>query len=382
MEQAFRLAFARIGEIFFAADDESTLFLILGAHLLMSEAYPIAALRLIQAAGDRLGRCGKRQVNEPWWIERFQDCLKLHHVIESDILLTTDGLPSDAAFSLMNGLPAMRSLREAETGYSNLSVAEIARKKFGETLLEDVLALATLQNRILAQMYTIEQAYSQPSVLARSVTELKAELTHWFDDLPLEWHFPRDLSGAMTIPTPEPDMLAHLRLKYYVLEFLMCRPILYYIAHESFEARLDHASVSTDGSTESEGRPFWVYDACHRCLQCAALMILGSDTRWPPQEHAAPRKDWFELHMIWGAALTLALALATPALTRFLPKHGQAMDASMLLAKAEAILLRAAEANCVPAQCLAILCDVEQHLLGGTPGLVHASLSPAQGPSS
>lgn len=59
-EQAFRLAYARVGELFFAPDDDSIVFLILGAHLLMSEAYPVGALKLIQTAGDRLGRCGRR----------------------------------------------------------------------------------------------------------------------------------------------------------------------------------------------------------------------------------------------------------------------------------------------------------------------------------
>ena len=234
-----------------------------------------------------------------------------------------DGLPSVAAFSMMEGLPSTKSMREVENGYLNMSVAEIAKKKLAETLLEASLSLSNIQNRVLAQMYTIGQAYSQPSLLAQPLTELKAELTHWFDNLPLEWHFPRDLAGAMTIPNPSPDLLvgnsrtkpqsclcrrrcgkltwvcalfnqAHLRFKYYVLEFLMCRPILYYIAHESFEGPMDGDSASP-GSTDSDGRPFWIYDACHRCLQCAGLMILGNDTYWS-QEHPGHR-DWFELHM-------------------------------------------------------------------------------------
>ena len=61
-DRAFRRAFARIGELLFSPDDDSIVFLILGAHLLMLEAYPTGALKLIQAAGDRLGRCGRRWV--------------------------------------------------------------------------------------------------------------------------------------------------------------------------------------------------------------------------------------------------------------------------------------------------------------------------------
>lgn len=75
----------------------------------------------------------------------------------------------------------------------------------------------------------------------------------------------------------------------------MCRPILYYIAHESFEIPMDQDFRSPGGTSDSEGRPFWVYDACHRCLQCAGLIILGDDVHWPRE---TPRgKDWFELHM-------------------------------------------------------------------------------------
>lgn len=121
-----------------------------------------------------------------------------------------DGLPSELAFLALNQLSEVKTLKEVETGYLNLSVAEIARKKMTESLFEATFTLCNLQNRILSQLYTIEQAYSQPSVLASSVAELKAELCHWFDSLPLEWHFPRDLSGAMSIPSPALDILVGL----------------------------------------------------------------------------------------------------------------------------------------------------------------------------
>ncbi|CAK7203007.1 hypothetical protein SEUCBS139899_005734 [Sporothrix eucalyptigena] len=391
-DSAFRQACPRIGELFFAPDDDdSVLFLIVAAHLFMTRAYPVGALKLIQAAGDRLGRSGRRQVHDPAWKERFDDSLKLHYLIESDILLTVDGLPSESAFQLLSHLPnkTMLTLREAETGYMNLSVAEIAQKKRAERLAEATLALTAIQNRVLARLYTIAQAYSQPSLLSLALSELKSELTRWFDDhLPLECHFPRDLGGALTIPRPPPvhDHFRYLRQKYYILEFLMCRPILYYIAHESVE-NMDGQLVPPPGPSgdtptsttsarsldSSEGRPFWVYDACHRCLQCAALMVLEHDAERNTDEGQSPDSrpplDWFEIHMLWGAALTMVLALVTPALAKFLPKHGHHgqtpfMDTRLLLANAEAALVQAAAVNCIPARCLAIFSNVQANLLG------------------
>ncbi|KAL1900125.1 hypothetical protein Sste5346_002433 [Sporothrix stenoceras] len=388
-ETAFRAACAKIGELFFTPDDDdSVLFLIVAAHLFMARAYPVGALKLIHTAGDRLGRSGRRQVHDPAWKARFDDCLQLHFVVESDILLTMDGLPSDTAFSLLAALPTSTSLtlHEVETGYMNLSVAEIAQKKRATQLTDATLALTAIQNRVLVRLYGIAQAYSQPSLLSQALSELKTELTRWFDDhLPLECHFPRDLGGALTIPRPQPDYVKYLRAKYYIIEFLMCRPILYYIAHESVEARDStgvvvngHGDPSTSTTTSpsnqsdtTEGRPFWIYDACFRCLQCAALLVLEYD---PDSDEAetdtTSQPDWLELHIIWGAALTMVLSLVTPALAKFLPKHGQPgqpgpfMDTRRLLAKAEAILVQAARNNCVPAQCLAILHNVQGNLLG------------------
>lgn len=132
-----------------------------------------------------------------------------------------DGLPSEASFSLLTSLPAMKSLREVETEFLNMSVEEIARKKLTLTLFEATLSVAAIQNRTLALMYTIEQAYSQPSMLANALTQLKAELTHWFENLPLEWHFPRDLSGAMTIPNPSPDLVVSIHTSAFTKAILL-----------------------------------------------------------------------------------------------------------------------------------------------------------------
>lgn len=145
----------------------------------MARAYPFGAVKLIQAAGDRLGRSGRRQVHDPAWKSRFDDCLQLHFVVESDILLTMDGLPSDTAFTLLAALPSSTglTLREAETSYMNLSVAEIAQKKRATQLTDATLALTAIQNRILVRLYGIAQAYSQPSLLSQALSELKTELT-------------------------------------------------------------------------------------------------------------------------------------------------------------------------------------------------------------
>lgn len=56
---SFMCANFKASELFFMSDEDSIPFLILSAHMLMSAAYPVAALKLVQAAGDRLRRCGR-----------------------------------------------------------------------------------------------------------------------------------------------------------------------------------------------------------------------------------------------------------------------------------------------------------------------------------
>lgn len=55
---SFTCANFKTSQLFFMSDEDSIPFLILDAHMLMSAAYPVGALKLVQAAGDRLRRCG------------------------------------------------------------------------------------------------------------------------------------------------------------------------------------------------------------------------------------------------------------------------------------------------------------------------------------
>ena len=57
---AFTSAFSQIGDLILMPEDESVPFLLLASFSLMAEAYPVGALKLIQIAGDRLGRCSRR----------------------------------------------------------------------------------------------------------------------------------------------------------------------------------------------------------------------------------------------------------------------------------------------------------------------------------
>ncbi|VUC37875.1 unnamed protein product [Clonostachys rosea] len=378
---SFQCANAKITELLFKSDDESVPFLLLSAYILMSDVYPIGALKLIQAAGDRLGRCSRRPINDEIWKERLYCCLRLHHIIESEILLTMDGLPSESVSAALNQISYIKTLKEVETGYVNLSVAEIAKLKLSEHISETTFAICGIQNKVLTQVYSIEQAYSRPSMLAHAISDLKTQLCAWFDALPLEWHFPRDLSSVMSMPSPATSFLRPLRIKYYLVEFLMCRPVLYYIAHESFENSADHPIDPSPGesTTSQENHPFWVYDACYRCLQCAALLIV--DEKPMVSENLGRfQRDWFEVHMfvqpprthdkqkltphrIWGAALTLVVAVGTPSLAKFLPKHGNTTDSMSLLNLAEEILQAASQQSGVIARCTAYLRNVKENMI-------------------
>ncbi|KAK2596363.1 hypothetical protein N8I77_013257 [Diaporthe amygdali] len=72
--------------------------------------------------------------------------------------------------------------------------------------------------------------------------------------------------------------------------------------------------------------------------------------------------------LIWGAGLALVLALATPGLEEFLPKHDYIIDSPLLVAKVETALLQTATEHAVLAQCLALLRNVAANLLGDNIG--------------
>ncbi|KAI0416670.1 hypothetical protein F5X98DRAFT_375549 [Xylaria grammica] len=367
MEAAtFTIALSKLGVLFLSEDDESVPYMILAAYLLMFYSYPYAALKYIQAAGDRLGRCGERPVDNLWWRRRFQDCLMVHHIVESDILLTIDGLPSSAALAHARMLCEEKMPEERDRMFPTTPTTEPTAAIQNRILLSKAFEITSIQNRTLSQLYSIEMAYSPPSALGGHIAALKADLCRWFDSLPLAWHFPRDLTGAITIRSPK--FLEGLRRSYYVVEFMMCRPIVYYIAHETYERQETSSRANEGAMLGLANLPFWVSDACHRCLQCAALLILGSEVRefqTCPSNSAIIHtevKGWFELHLLWGAALTLALAASTPELTTLIPVYGTTIDANYLLDKVETILdLHSTRSSIVPT-CATVLRNVRQNL--------------------
>ncbi|KAI1150286.1 hypothetical protein F4825DRAFT_468247 [Nemania diffusa] len=362
----FAIALSKLGVLFLSEDDDSVPYMILAAYLLMFYSYPYAALKYIQAAGDRLGRCGQRPVDNLWWRRRFQDCLMVHHIVESDILLTVDGLPSLAAFAHVRILCEEKMAEERDNMFPATPTTEPPAAIQNRILLSKAFEITSIQNRTLSRLYSIEMAYSPPSTMGSHIAALKADLCRWFDSLPLEWHFPRDLTGAITIRSPK--FLEGLRRSYYVVEFLMCRPIVYYIAHQTYEQQEVSLRANEGAILGLANLPFWVSDACHRCLQCAALLILGSEVRefqTCPSNSAiihTELKGWFELHLLWGAALTLALAASTPELTTLIPVYGTIIDANYLLDKVEAILdLHSTRSSIVPT-CATVLRNIRQNL--------------------
>ncbi|KKA22532.1 hypothetical protein T310_3445 [Rasamsonia emersonii CBS 393.64] len=91
---------------------------------------------------------------------RFEDCLKLHHIVESDILLTVDGLPSVTTAYYKEQLTVVQTVREFEDLSNNMSVPVLTRTLQGQAVYESIFALANPQNGILATLYTIKQACS------------------------------------------------------------------------------------------------------------------------------------------------------------------------------------------------------------------------------
>ena len=104
------------------------------------------------------------------------------------------------------------------------------------------------------------------------------------------------MRSYLSLVQTDNNVQEELRMRYHILELLMCRPILYYLAHESVETSSEHDRESSEGSnTPQNSRSFWIHDACYRTLQCAALLILDNET--DISRNISRRRDWFEIHM-------------------------------------------------------------------------------------
>ncbi|KAL1980656.1 hypothetical protein VTN96DRAFT_3867 [Rasamsonia emersonii] len=122
---------------------------------------------------DPSGRGSPRSlwpVNEQWWKDRFEDCLKLHHIVESDILLTVDGLPSVTTAYYKEQLTVVQTVREFEDLSNNMSVPVLTRTLQGQavparTFLVNSLAIITQHLDILrTKVRFLQQGICSPRI--------------------------------------------------------------------------------------------------------------------------------------------------------------------------------------------------------------------------
>lgn len=72
--------------------------------------------------------------------------------------------------------------------------------------------LTSIRDRVLAELYSTDRAYCHPDDVGQSVSGLRASLHQWFDRLPLDEKFTRDLRGQALLPIQDSSLVRRYML--------------------------------------------------------------------------------------------------------------------------------------------------------------------------
>ncbi|KIW03132.1 uncharacterized protein PV09_05774 [Verruconis gallopava] len=245
---------------------------------------------------------------------------ELHYILESDLLTEIDGILTTPKTSrrvlTANGQGHDRGSVDSFGQYPSPSADEGAST---QSLIRHHLWLRAFQNRVLTKLYSISRAYCHPSEIGSDVAELSRELEIWYRSLPLDMQFSRNLS---TSPSSSLRM-NELSERYFACNFLLHRPVLYFVLHEDLEK-----ASSPPGSLPSPGVQPWMVDASQTCIH-SSLILLASRTI--PRKH----NNWCDNQLLLAAYLMTLQGLLNTKATEVFP---ECRNVDALLDSAEAAI--------------------------------------------
>lgn len=133
------------------------------------------------------------------------------------------------------------------------------------------LQLRIMQNRILDQLYAASQAYVHPSRIGLTVSDTSRKLEAWYRSLPLSMQFSRRVLGHTRMGWSQDSASHELSQRYFACQFLLNRPVFYFVLHEDME----QAASPPEVMANHQGIQPWMQDACHASVQ-NAINILAS----------------------------------------------------------------------------------------------------------
>uniref|UniRef100_A0A0B7KEA6 Transcription factor domain-containing protein n=1 Tax=Bionectria ochroleuca TaxID=29856 RepID=A0A0B7KEA6_BIOOC len=241
---------------------------------------------------------------------------RVYYILQSDILTEVDEFSSDTILSdRSSNLVAILSsnppevMRPLATSPSQATVnTEI------ESNSDGILWLRSHMNKILS-LYTPVQAYARPHQLKDLVFGLAEDLRLWYQSLPMERQFPRDIMTFTLHGASFPLGNAHrdLALRYFACVFFLHRPVLYFFLHKDMEDAIQPPPAEGAASDHSP----WVWESCRDCIESAVLIIQicqrqGTENPYDTLQY------WPEYQLLFASYLILLQVRTRPSLEPYL----------------------------------------------------------------
>ncbi|KAE9366820.1 hypothetical protein N431DRAFT_548543 [Stipitochalara longipes BDJ] len=282
-ETCFKLALESSWKFSSKSDEYAIPLALCFAHILLYFfARPFHTLGMLQAIKPGVDRFDKRRSNDGI-IERQKAVYnRLHYLLESDILPDLDGIPSTTSLQLVV-VPRPSS---SEYGAASDSTHEAGP--------------------VISSLYI--------------------KLDTWYQSLPLDMQFSRNISSFNLNSRLMPSRIRELALRYYACYFILHRVVLYMIVYEDME------EAATPQSTRREFEP-WVLETCRSCTENAGLIILTQHANYK-SGNIVPYHSWCELQLLVGAyvvVLQVQSVLALAPMFRDLGEIGGLLDAAEMV---------------------------------------------------
>ncbi|KAF4629864.1 hypothetical protein G7Y89_g8279 [Cudoniella acicularis] len=326
----------------YAQPDEYTIPLTLCfvQILLYFFARPFHVLGMLQALKPALSRFEQSRSREESHEFEKEVFNRLHYLLESDILTELDGVPSASS-------PQPLKLSAPDRSVVNST---------HEYYFQSQMFLRYCLNRVLGSLYTANEAYITPQQAGPIISAISSNLETWFQSLPLDMQFSRNVSSFNLTPRLMPPRIKELALRYYACHFMLHRPVLYMVVYEDME------EVATPTGLHKDFEP-WVLESCRSCTENAALIILSQYAQCK-SPNSVPCHSWCELQLLVGSYAVLLQVQSVPGLA---PMFRDLGEIDSLLDAAEVVLSSVPFNSLSTSRTLEVLTNVRHNMTLQTP---------------
>ncbi|KAN0092135.1 hypothetical protein V8E51_017982 [Hyaloscypha variabilis] len=183
-ETCFKLALESFWKLQSKSDDSVIPLTLCFAHIhLYFFARPFHALGMLQAVTPAIHRFDKRRSGDKNLEGQKVVYSRLHYLLESDILTELDGVPSASSLRPITVIPPLSSGHGAVSDSTH------------NYAIHSELFLRVILNKVLGGLYTANEAYITPEEAGPVISSVSIKLDTWYQSLPLEMQFSRNISS-------------------------------------------------------------------------------------------------------------------------------------------------------------------------------------------